>query len=86
MTENVPDKSNRYLAEGRLTVTSVDDGRVEADCRGSGAVYKLGWTHKTGWYCACPALGLCAHLLALQAVVVVPPLTHTDMNVVRFAI
>jgi hypothetical protein len=66
--ESVRDKGRRYLVEGRLIVRSVDAGYVVATCRGGGEEYRLG--HNTsGWWCPCPARGLCAHLVALQLVV-----------------
>lgn len=67
--ENARAKGARYLGEHRLTVLRVDRESVEAECRGGGTVYWLGW--KDGrWSCNCPALGLCSHLFALQAVTV----------------
>jgi hypothetical protein len=67
--ENARAKGARYLAEHRLTVLRVDRERVEAECRGGGAVYRLGWREGV-WRCDCPALGRCSHLHALQAVTV----------------
>lgn len=72
MREDARTKGQRYVAEGRLTIRLVntDAGVVEADCRGGGAVYRLG--HRDGrWVCSCPARGRCAHLVALQLVVAV---------------
>jgi hypothetical protein len=71
VSETLADKSARYLAEARLTVLEVREGAVRASCRGAGHVYSVGWTRGGGWRCSCPARGLCAHLAALQAVVVV---------------
>jgi hypothetical protein len=68
--ENAESKSRRYLGEGRLIVEQVDANLVRATCRGSGAVYDVGWTAMFGWSCSCPAKGRCSHLLALQAVTV----------------
>jgi uncharacterized Zn finger protein len=65
--ENAAAKGIRYLAEHRLTVLRVDKERVEAECRGDGAVYRLGWEDGT-WRCDCPAKATCAHLFALFAV------------------
>jgi hypothetical protein len=65
--ENAQAKGRRYLAEGRLIVERVDASGIRAICRGMGAVYSLGYENER-WYCACPALGLCAHLKALQLV------------------
>jgi uncharacterized Zn finger protein len=67
--ESVTDKASRYLTEHRLTVLRVGDERVEAECRGGGAVYRLGWQDGK-WRCDCPAKARCAHLAALQAVTV----------------
>jgi hypothetical protein len=67
MRENVHGKGRRYLTEGRLTVRSVAPFRIEASCRGGGESYGLGHDgHR--WWCSCPAVGLCAHLVALQLV------------------
>jgi hypothetical protein len=68
--ENAHAKARRYLGEGRLIVVRVDADGIRATCRGSGAVYTVTWTPGEGWVCDCPALGPCAHLLALQAVTV----------------
>jgi hypothetical protein len=68
--ESAASKACRYLAEGRLTVERVDQTIVRASCRGSGAVYQVSWSPDSSWACSCPAKTRCAHLLALQAVVV----------------
>jgi hypothetical protein len=68
--ENAQTKARRYLGEHRLVVEHCDANLVRATCRGSGAVYDVGWTPALGWSCSCPALGRCAHLLALQGVTV----------------
>jgi hypothetical protein len=70
--ENAAAKGRRYLSEGRLVVHEVDEraGLCRASCRGGGAIYKLG-KDSAGWFCTCPARGLCAHLVALQSVVAV---------------
>ena len=67
--ENVQTQGRRYLVEGRLRVTLVHAGRVQATCRGQGDLYQLMYAGG-GWWCSCPALSLCAHLVALQLVVV----------------
>jgi uncharacterized Zn finger protein len=69
--ESADSKGRRYITEGRLIVTSVDGERVEATCRGQGENYRLGY-QGGGWSCECPAVGLCAHLVALQLVTVRP--------------
>ena len=63
--ENARAKGARYLAEH----LRVDSDRVEAECRGGGRVYRLGW-RKGQWSCDCPALTTCSHLYALWAVTV----------------
>jgi hypothetical protein len=69
MRESARVKGCRYLCEHRLTVLRVDRERVEAECRGGGAVYRLGWQDGI-WRCDCPAKTTCAHLFALFAVTV----------------
>jgi hypothetical protein len=74
--ESAAAKAVRYLTEGRLTVVAVDavdHDHVEAVCRGSGELHDLGHDIGRGWWCSCPARGSCAHLQALQLVVVRRP-------------
>jgi uncharacterized Zn finger protein len=68
--ENARSKGMRYLGEGRLTVLHVDPERVQAQCRGAGALYRLRWSESEGWTCSCPAKGRCSHLWALLSVTV----------------
>jgi hypothetical protein len=63
--ESAEAKGRRYLGEGRLIVEYVDDRLIRATCRGGGAVYVLGH-ERDRWYCTCPALRRCGHLVALQ--------------------
>jgi uncharacterized Zn finger protein len=65
--ENAQAKGRRYLAEGRLLVDRVDSDEIRARCRGGGAVYELG-LERGEWFCNCPALTTCSHLIALQLV------------------
>jgi uncharacterized Zn finger protein len=69
--ENAETKGRRYVAEGRLTVDHVSADEIRARCRGDGAVYQLG-LNRGEWYCNCPALGRCSHLVALKLVTVGP--------------
>jgi hypothetical protein len=69
--EGIESKGRRLLLEHRLRVLSVHAGRIRAECRGSDAVYRLGFS-EGHWWCHCPARGRCAHLVALQAVTTVP--------------
>lgn len=64
--EAAPAKGRRYLTEGRLVITRCTPSRVDATCRGNGAIYRLGF--KGGvWRCSCPARSdACAHLIALR--------------------
>lgn len=73
MRESASVKARRYLAEGRLIVRQVDDVSVRAVCRGDAALYRLSHTIEHGWTCDCPAVGRCAHLLALGLVVAIGP-------------
>jgi hypothetical protein len=65
--ENAPGKARRYVAEGRLVVRSVDAESARAECRGDGAIYKLGFRNGR-WWCVCPAKGRCSHQHALGLV------------------
>jgi hypothetical protein len=68
--ETVAGKAHRYLAEGRLQVRHVDPLRIEAACRGDGAVWLSGHDGR-GWWCDCPHPGRrCSHLVALRLVTV----------------
>lgn len=67
--ENAEAKGRRYLTEGRLVVQYLAPGVIRAMCRGGGEVYRLGF-ERGGWYCECPALSRCCHLVALQLVTV----------------
>ena len=76
MRETVRDKATRYLVEGRVILTIVEDRQVRARIRGEGAQYQAGWIDGL-WHCTCPARGdNCAHIVALKrctAPDVVPP-------------
>ena len=65
MRENYQRKAARYVTEARLSVERVDRSGIRATCRGSGAVYELGYENGR-WHCSCPAHGVCAHIYALQ--------------------
>lgn len=71
--ENVKEKGNRLLLEGRLRIVKVEGNLVIAECRGdSGAIYALGFDPRNRqWRCTCPAKTACSHLIALQRVTVV---------------
>ena len=62
MRENAEAKGRRYVSEGRLTVTHATDRTIRASCKGSGAVYNLGWDPNTA--------KMCSHLHALRLVMV----------------
>lgn len=75
--EDAVTKGRRYAAEGRLVVTRVDGGRVEAVARGDGRSYRCGFEpDRRGWWCECMARGRCCHLVALGLVVVVDDHRH----------
>jgi uncharacterized Zn finger protein len=70
--ESAEAKGRRYLTDGRLIITRVDETGVTATCRGMGEVYNVSY-RRGGWMCECPARGRCAHLVALMLVTVAPP-------------
>jgi hypothetical protein len=72
MPENHQAKGRRYLTEGRVYLRSVGPDGIRATCRGQGQLYRLGWERGRGWWCDCPALTRCAHLVALQLVAIAP--------------
>lgn len=65
--ESAATKARRYLAEGRLIVRRLDENTAQAECRGDGAIYRLGFD-KGAWLCSCEAKGRCSHLIALGLV------------------
>ena len=71
MRENAEAKGRRYLLEGRLVIEQVNSRQVVASCRGAGRVYQV-TCRRGAWACTCPALGRCAHLVALQLVTNAP--------------
>jgi uncharacterized Zn finger protein len=71
MRESAEAKGRRYITEGRLLVQALDPREIVAICRGNGAIYRVGY-QRGGWYCDCPAIGRCSHLVALQLVAVRP--------------
>lgn len=73
--ESVQQKAIRYLAEGRIRIRACleDDGLLEADVRGLGAVYAAG-RNSDGWFCDCPSRTIdCAHVIALKSVTAIEP-------------
>jgi uncharacterized Zn finger protein len=65
--ESAAAKARRYLTEGRVTITFVDESLVAASVRGDGAI----WEVRVNGYdrdCTCPAPKLCAHILAVGLV------------------
>jgi hypothetical protein len=65
--EPIAAKAHRLLAFGRLVVRHVDPERIVAHVRGDTGSYDLGRDAR-GWWCACPAVGRCSHLIALRLV------------------
>ena len=68
MRENAASKAKRYLTEGRVVITQVVPGRVDAIVRGDGTVYASSY-HGGTWTCSCPArTAECCHLRAVRLV------------------
>jgi hypothetical protein len=75
MREDALTRGRRLVSEGRLIVSYVSGRSIAAVCRGdSGEIHRLEYDPGRSWWCACPAVGKCAHLHALQLVTVVPTL------------
>lgn len=76
--ENAPTRARRLLVEGRVHVKRVDRRGVLADVRGdSGEIRTVTYEHGL-WACDCPARRSCAHVLAVQQVVVVNGVSHAE--------
>jgi hypothetical protein len=70
--ENATAKALRVLVRLASTFRLADNRRILAWCRGDSAeVYDVGYD-RGGWFCSCPALGRCSHLIALMRVTVRP--------------
>jgi hypothetical protein len=70
-SEKQTQRARQLLADGRLSVITVDRNRnhILAICKGDHGTYQLGFNPATlDWMCECPAYGMCAHLVALQLV------------------
>ncbi len=78
MRENAASKARRLLVEGRLVVYNVDAEQIRARVRGdSGELHDCGYDAR-GWWCSCPAVRRCAHVRALQLVVLVRRSGHAS--------
>lgn len=75
--ENAATKARRLLAEGRIRIRAASESErfVAAEVRGdSSAIYSAGYEADAGgWWCSCPAKGVCSHILALQLITVLEP-------------
>lgn len=69
--ENAESKGRRYLAEGRVTIAHAGPDGIRATVRGNGEFYEVAY-ERGDWSCTCPAVGRCAHLVALMLVTVRP--------------
>lgn len=69
--ESADTKAKRYLLEGRVIVTAVGPGYLEAVCRGEGHLWHQ--NYRSGiWSCDCPVRSDgCSHLHAVRRVVAV---------------
>lgn len=73
--ENLEEKAARYLVEGRVTVTQIDDERrlIVAEVRGTDTTYYTGFDpRRDNWACTCEANAKfnrrCSHIAALQLI------------------
>jgi uncharacterized Zn finger protein len=64
-------KARRYLAEGRVVMIRVTESTALARVRGDGEVHTVTANPKFS-SCTCPAVGRCAHELAVGLVVTLP--------------
>lgn len=70
-SEAVQAKALRYIADGRVTITSVHRGAVFAEVKSETApgAYQTGYALSEGLFCTCAARRVCAHLAALMLLV-----------------
>jgi uncharacterized Zn finger protein len=68
MSENSRAKARRILAEGRVMIHCVEDGRVVASVRGDAAADYSVRLDAGVWSCSCPAVESCSHAQAVQFV------------------
>lgn len=68
--ENAETKARRYLVEGRVQMVRVTPSTALANVRGDGAVFSV-TAAPSRWTCNCPAVGRCAHQLAVGLVVAI---------------
>ena len=67
--EDARTRSVRLLREGRVMVLRVGPVGVLAVVRGdSGELRRVEWSPRRGWACECPAIGRCAHGIAVASV------------------
>jgi hypothetical protein len=68
--ETIPEKAVRYIADGRLEIELVSQGRVVASCRGDGGdVYALDFDpRRQRWTCSYPSRRRCCHVTAAELV------------------
>jgi hypothetical protein len=67
--ENYQRKAERYVSQGRLTITRLDASGIAATCKGGGRIYACGYGNGR-WFCDCEARTTCCHVAALQLVTV----------------
>lgn len=68
--ENAQAKARRYLTEGRITLTHVDQHTARAVIRGDGSHHHVTVTGPT-WTCTCPARTRCSHQIAVGLVIAI---------------
>lgn len=74
--ETIDAKARRYLVEGRVVITHVDNDTVRATVRGAGTVHECGFNRRR-WWCSCRRTPTqrCSHVAALELVTAPPQVT-----------
>jgi hypothetical protein len=67
MRETAETKSRRLLVSGAVRITHVGRWYVAATVAGDSAIYQTGY-ESGRWFCSCPCLTGCSHVLALRLV------------------
>ena len=70
--EGTRERARRYLREGRLGISAMNEWEIRAICHGHSRIYRLGFDMRRAWWCECGRPPVCPHLAALLLVADVP--------------
>ena len=81
MRETAATKARRYLAEGRIIISTAEPGKVLAIARGTGQIHHAGYSAGS-WWCTCETPNdRCSHIRAIQTITAPDlPAIHTERH------